>query len=408
MALTQITSDVISSNAISATMIANGSITSAHVANNTITSAHIVSVSNTAITGNIISSQIASVSNTAITGNIVSSQITSVANTQITGVINSSQLASTAQYMGFKNRIINGNMLIWQRGTTFTNVGSSYSADRWSSSVSSNMTVSQSTDVPNVQYKYSLLVVPAVNATPAEFVIRQWIEQQNIFDFAGQTVTASAWVKCSKSSVTLRIGTQNATGGGDAVSTISVTSGTWTKISYTFTTVFSAITAWTSTPNAAGAFFDIGFVGSTALTTSDYLYITGAQVEVGSQATSFDFRDYGTELVRCQRYYQKSFPISVVPGASGYYGSTVSQIGMGTNYIWANHLYRVPMRTTPTLTFYTANGGAAGYVRTTINGTNIAVTTIDHYSESGFAGFGATGATSSNVYDWNYTASAEL
>ena len=40
MALTQITSDVISSNAISATMIANGSITSAHVSNGAISSAH--------------------------------------------------------------------------------------------------------------------------------------------------------------------------------------------------------------------------------------------------------------------------------------------------------------------------------------------------------------------------------
>jgi len=292
---------------------------------------------------------------------ISSADIGSVANTAITGVINSSQIATSAQYMGFKNRIINGNMLIWQRGTTFTNVGSSYSADRWSSSVSSNMTVSQSTDVPNVQYKYSLLVVPAVNATPAEFVIRQWIEQQNIFDFAGQTVTASAWVKCSKSSVTLRIGTQNATGGGDAVSTISVTSGTWTKISYTFTTVFSAITAWTSTPNAAGAFFDIGFVGSTALTTSDYLYITGAQVEVGPQATSFDFRAYGRELILCQRYYQKSYEPGTVPGATVTNENAIQQDwGVAPSGSVASSVFplAVTMRTSPTLTIYDLVGNS--------------------------------------------------
>jgi len=327
MAISQIVSDSIAANTVSSSLIANGSILSAHVANGAITSAH----------------------------------ITSVANTAITGVINSSQIATSAQYMGFKNRIINGNMLIWQRGTTFTNVGSSYSADRWSSSVSSNMTVSQSTDVPNVQYKYSLLVVPAVNATPAEFVIRQWIEQQNIFDFAGQTVTASAWVKCSKSSVTLRIGTQNATGGGDAVSTISVTSGTWTKISYTFTTVFSAITAWTSTPNAAGAFFDIGFVGSTALTTSDYLYITGAQVEVGPQATSFDFRAYGRELILCQRYYQKSYEPGTVPGATVTNENAIQQDwGVAPSGSVASSVFplAVTMRTSPTLTIYDLVGNS--------------------------------------------------
>ena len=377
MAISQIVSDSIATNTISSSLIANGSILSAHVANGAITSAHITSVANTAITGNIISSQ----------------------------------LVSSAQYMGFKNRIINGNMLIWQRGTTFTNVGSSYSADRWSSSVSSNMTVSQSTDVPNVQYKYSLLVVPAVNATPAEFVIRQWIEQQNIFDFAGQTVTASAWVKCSKSSVTLRIGTQNATGGGDAVSTISVTSGTWTKISYTFTTVFSAITAWTSTPNAAGAFFDIGFVGSTALTTSDYLYITGAQVEVGPQATSFDFRDYGRELILCQRYYQKSYEPGTVPGATVTNENAIQQDwGVAPSGSVASSVFplAVTMRTSPTLTIYDLVGNSGK-----VSGLDAGAATTNNTSTN------TQNATSTRVYvrmyavgfygiSYMFTVSAEL
>jgi hypothetical protein len=57
-------------------------------------------VSNTAITGNIISSQITSVANTQITGNIISSQITSVANTQITGNITSSQITSNPTLYG--------------------------------------------------------------------------------------------------------------------------------------------------------------------------------------------------------------------------------------------------------------------------------------------------------------------
>jgi hypothetical protein len=34
-------------------------------------------------------------------------------------------------------------------------------------------------------------------------------------------------------------------------------------------------------------------------------YITGVQLEVGTSATSFEYRDYGRELIMCQRYYWK-------------------------------------------------------------------------------------------------------
>jgi hypothetical protein len=213
---------------------------------------------------------------------------------------------AAASPFGLKNRIINGAMQVWQRGTSFTNVANgTFTVDRFSTTTSGiNLTVTQDTLVPSVAFKYSLKAVPASNATASECGIRQFIEQQNIFDFAGQTVTGSAWVYCSKSSVKFRLGTQNATGGTDVLQNVSVTAATWTRITFSFSS-FSAVTAWTSTPNASGGYLDIGFADNTALTTSDYLYITGVQLEVGSTATPFERRMYGQELALCQRYYYK-------------------------------------------------------------------------------------------------------
>jgi hypothetical protein len=83
MALTQVTSGLISS--VSNTAISG-----------LITSAQIASVANTQITGVMTASQIATVANTQVTGLITSGQIASVANTQITGVMTASQIATVA------------------------------------------------------------------------------------------------------------------------------------------------------------------------------------------------------------------------------------------------------------------------------------------------------------------------
>ena len=83
MALTQVTSGLISS--VSNTAISG-----------LITSAQIASVANTQITGVMTASQIATVANTQVTGLITSAQIASVANTQVTGNITGNQIAATA------------------------------------------------------------------------------------------------------------------------------------------------------------------------------------------------------------------------------------------------------------------------------------------------------------------------
>ena len=256
----------------------------------------------------------------------------------------SSLQTAAASPFGLKNRIINGAMQVWQRGTSFTNnANGTYTVDRFSTTTSGiNLTITQDTLVPSATFKYSLKAVPASNATASECGIRQFIEQQNITDFAGQTVTGSAWVYSSKSTVKFRLGTQNATGGTDVAQNVSVTAATWTRITFSFSS-YAAVTAWTSTPNASGGFLDIGFADSTALTTSDYLYITGVQLEVGTSATPFERRLYGQELANCQRYYAK---MTASTGTYTAFGS-----GLFTTTTKANMYVKYPtsMRASPTI-----------------------------------------------------------
>jgi len=298
------------------------------------------------------SADIGSVANTAITGNIISSQITSVANTQLTGVVTSNQLAPTAQYMGFKNRIINGDMRIDQRnaGASVTpGVGTvTYTVDRWNGyqNQASKFTVQQNAGsvTPPVGFKNYLGATSSSAYTTSgtdEFDIAQYIEGYNVADLSwgtsdAKTVTLSAWVRSSLiGTFGGAISNSNSTRSYPFSYSIPVAN-TWTQISvivpgdttgtWNTTTGLGMLVNFSLGAGAtrsgtvntwAGANYtqpasSVSVVGTNGAT----FYITGVQLEVGSQATSFDFRDYGRELIMCQRYYIKwSMPVSTGGGA---------------------------------------------------------------------------------------------
>lgn len=223
------------------------------------------------------------------------------------------------------NYIINGGFDIWQRGTSFSNVGSTaFSADRWRTVTTTlNSNITQDTSTPSAEFKYSYKAVPASNGTPSgEWVARQVLEQQNVFHLAGKTVTLSFWYRSTKTSGKARVSVSNNTGGTDVAQTFTVVANTWTKIVLQFSS-FANVTAWTGSINDWGGFVDIGFADATPLTTSDNFYITGVQLEAGSTATTF--RRSGNsiqgELAACQRYYEKSYDLTTAPG-------TVTEVGV--------------------------------------------------------------------------------
>ena len=90
---------------------------------------------------------------------------------------------------------------------------------------------------------------------------------------------------------------------------------------------------WTDI-NAAGT-LDIG------ATTSDYVKITGVQLEVGDTVTPFEHRSYGEELSLCQRYFQK------ISGGSDAF--VVAAKGQGTASVDATIPLTVPLRASPTM-----------------------------------------------------------
>ena len=253
------------------------------------------------------------------------------------------QAVSVAQYGSnnptFRNRIINGAMGIWQRGTTTGSVSGTtapYMVDRfYGYAGTGNITISRSTDVPSgFQYSCSM-VGTGVSIT-------QRVESVNCTDLGGATVTLSFWAKNSSGADNLQVSLYTATGGVDNWSSQTGTTNTvaaspsasWTY----YTTTFTGIPA--TATNGVGIGIGRGSGGSSTT------LITGVQLEAGTTATPFEFRQYGTELALCQRYYQvynagnQSFPtfVTYVPNGDTRGGLT----------------FPVTMRATPTITFSTA------------------------------------------------------
>ena len=208
--------------------------------------------------------------------------------------------------LGFRNKIINGDMRIAQRGTSTTNATSSYvySLDRWrfyGQSTTGSATVSQQaftagqTDVPN-EPEYFLRWDQTV--TPGGVVaLTQPIE--GVRTFAGQNATLSFWAKANSArSITVRLTQNFGTGGSTAVSV--------TSSSQALTTVWQKFTITFAVPSISGKtigannYLDVLFLDSNLGTFT--IDIAQVQLEAGSVATPFENRPIGTELALCARY----------------------------------------------------------------------------------------------------------
>ena len=247
--------------------------------------------------------------------------------------------AQTSATRPFLNRIINGAMVIDQRNAgasvTLPNGAAAYSfvTDRWACSRADGATATgqQSSTAPT-GFINSLLITNGTGitvASTAEGYIYQPIEGFNIADLGwgtanAKTVTLSFWVRSSITGThsgslsnsannrcyafSYTISSAN-TWEQKSVTVAGDTSGTWLTTNGRGINLFfnnGAGSNFLKTGDAWGSAFAYGVTGSVALNsvTGSTWFVTGVQLEVGSTATSFDYRPYGTELQLCQRYYQ--------------------------------------------------------------------------------------------------------
>jgi len=331
-------------------------------------------------------------------------------------------LDSTAQYYSFKNRIINGAMVIDQRNAgaskTITDTGANtYTLDRWFAygNNASKFSVQQNAGsvTPPVGFTNYLGVTSLAATTVAsgdQYIIGQAVEGFNAADLAwgtanASTVTLSFWVRSSLTG-TFGGAVRNSAGNRSYPFTYTITAAnTW---EFETITIAGDTSGTWLTNNGVGLYLYLGLgVGSTYLGTAGAwaaatltsatgatnvvatngatFYITGVQLEKGSTATSFDYRPYGTELALCQRYYETGISTNAGDAVNGY------AIGFPT-------IFKVTKRSAATMAF------------TFFNNTNVG-TTVFGYGGNGIDGYAFyVVATASANYSLgaSYTATAEL
>jgi hypothetical protein len=271
-------------------------------------------------------------------------------------------LSYQANFAAGKNKLINGNFGIWQRGTSFSTTASlTYTADRWwTNAFSGTATVSQQTftagTAPVAGYEGQFFLRFASTSTFTQ--LGQRIEDVRVF--AGQTVTMSFWAKAA-SALSLQPYFEQNFGSGGSASTF--TAGTSASV----TTSWQRFTATVSVPSVSGktigtsSFLNFYFLTGTLNTNID---VWGVQVEAGSVATAFQTAT-GTvqgELAACQRYYFRASADTAYAAmnATGYLNTTTNALMYVT--------VPVTMRVAPTaVDFSTLRVGDVADAYTTIS-----------------------------------------
>ena len=343
----------------------------------------------------------------------------------------------------FRNKLINGGMVIDQRNAGASGTANGYTVDRrqYYGSQSSKGTWQQNAGsvTPPTGYKYYLGFTSSSAYTVGsteQFQLAQYIEGYNASDLGwgasgASTVTLSFWVR---SSLTGTFGGALINSAGNRsypftytilsantweYKTITIagdTSGSWnttTGVGIQVNFSLGAGSTQSGTAGSWGSAFYASATGATSVvgTNGATFYITGVQLEKGSTATSFDYRPYGTELQLCQRYYQRtSFDTGDYPFSSGY---------AYTNNTMAGYLpLAVPMRATPTATIIVnmclRGGGLGAQTLSSLggisysNGIGSGITVLCNPTTSGTSLTTATVYVLCNQASGGFSLSAEL
>ena len=348
----------------------------------------------------------------------------------------------------YRNRVINGDMRIDQRGSAATPITASqfsYSVDRWQQEwvvTSGTVTVGQRslTAAENpyqlgLAYSCRWTVTNGVVMVSGNYILpKQIIEGYNIADLNwgtsfGVPATVSFWFRGNVggtycSAVRVR-------GGGITTYNTNFTAqaNTWTYVTYTVPPPPNG-SGVANTTNGIGVELYIGnynvYATTPALnvwtgnfpyqlapqntnwwtTPGNYIEFTGVQLEKGTVATPFEFRPYATELQLCQRYYQKSYQYADAAGTVTFNG-IIPAIGMNTDAIQGTK-FSPDMRTVPsTVTIY-SYAGTSGKASVFASAGDTAAAVAGTSSQKGIRYLATSGITIGAGYMYHYIADAEL
>jgi hypothetical protein len=395
--------------------------------------------------------------NTIIAADIGANTITGdklVANTLANSVFQTGSVESylNAQSLNLsqRNRTINGCMRYDQRNvganvTPSLASGDVYVVDRWVAQGSQSLKLSfQQMDAANTSasnyesgsaptgFNCSIKVksTTAYSVTSGDyFDLYQYIEGLNVFDLgfgtsSARPITLSFWVKSSLTGTFGGIISNNNYSRcyGYSYTIVSANtweqkfitipgdqSGTWLKDTGRGMQVSFSFAVGSTYGVAAGSWGGsqvLGITGQTSLvgTSGATMYLTGIQVEAGSQATPFEFRHYATELAMCQRYFNKTYSQSIPLGSTDSTGQ-ICWTASNTS-AWLNHRFPVSMRAIPTVTVYSvANAGYNNFNNFADNST-VTVSPTNIGTEG--TRYDCTGTVSGTRFGGHLVASAEL
>jgi hypothetical protein len=326
------------------------------------------------------------------------------------------------------NRIINGDMRIDQRnaGASVTPTSNNtYTLDRWTAelSVSSKYSVQRnagSVTPPSGFTNYlGITSLSAFSSAASDyFLLKQPIEGFNTADLAwgtasAQAITLSFWVRSSLTG-TFGGGLENSSGNRAYVFSFTInsantweyktvtiagdTTGTWdtgntTGINLRFD--LGSGSNWKGTAGSWGTNRYFGVPGGVSIvgTNGATFYITGVQLEAGTNASPFERRDYGRELAMCQRYFETYALFN-----SSLIGNSVSTGAATVVLTWNVTKRAAPTVTLPpagattgTVTFLTSSGNYPAAVGSNAAGdTTVDKATINGTGYSGLTGPGAS------------------
>ena len=303
--------------------------------------------------------------------------------------VQTENFASTVN-LGRRNIVINGAMQVAQRNTTQASIGGNngyWTVDRYylyAPHTAGRLTMSQDTDTPNGfgnSIKFDCTTADTSIAANEYMLLEQSFEGQDVQQFKKGTseaeqITVSFYMKTNKAFTFMcelndfdnnRVNTQQFTtstswtrhiltfagdtsGALDNDTNKSFGVGIWMHGGSNFTGGTYSANTWQSRASSdnmravgIGSFFD---------STDNLVRITGLQLEVGSQATSFEHRSFGEEKMLCYRYYYKT--------NQGNHMLKTTSTGTNGDYYWYYYL-PIPMRASPTCT---VDGGSDNYNHT--------------------------------------------